>query len=516
MLTFWSQGDDIGIPLHRLDCNFQWSFVQGPNNHSPENPLSSDVVYVPNPCSIAPGNLGYGFALVYAEDLASLECSKEDAVKHLAASLTNLTGVIVMARQNFELEVIGQEAEPGSGPNPPILATMVPYNEELLTKAQNGSFPILYGFDNHGPGNFLVVDSKGTMHEIGYLINPWLSTLGWAAQYWVYRKHLRTTLSQVSATQSIMREIVSQGRSVVDLSTFQALDNNKTTALYIDAELSCPGAWNADCPIWDHVASLTVQCEGTGTNNSGAEEPGGSFSEIARYVTPYRLGAGKWTTDITDLAPLLQMKSCVFNVTMPRWSTDAWIWSFSLRARMPLHAPSCPDCGSGLPFQTANLFSNKEPVLRQTFNASYNSERLQQISIPAGAKWAHLHAIITGHGEDETGCCEFLPSRHVFTLNNEEFAVEFMEPLSTFACTKASSGVEPNGFGAWWLGRNGWCNGEPVKPTLFDVTSALSPNGTTIQATYRGLSWNSTTKQWVEPFATRGYILMSSHLSFYA
>ena len=30
-----------------------------------------------------------------------------------------------------------------------------------------------------------------------------------------------------------------------------------------------------------------------------------------------------------------------------------------------------------------------------------------------------LEALITTHGSDEYGCCEFLPTKHVFTVNGE-------------------------------------------------------------------------------------------------
>jgi len=514
-LAFWSESSDKQITSERLDCNFQWAAVQGPDNHSPKNPLSSELVYVPNPCKITHGDFNNSFALIYDDKLG---CSKEDAIRHMAERLTNLTGVIVMARQNTQLQVIGEKeyAEGVPGPNATIIASMIPYQDELLEKVRQGNVSILFFYKSEAPGNFVAIDARGKMQEIGYAINPWLRTIGWSAQYWSYREALQLSSSQPADSVTIMQDLVAQGTQPVDLTAFFPLGDKVTTALYIDATLSCAGVWNMDCPIWDHVATLTVQCSsGTVENNFGPAEPGGSFSELARYITPYRLRVGQWSTDVTDLAPLLQMKDCTFNVTMPAWGTDSWIWSFSLRARRPKTPPSCSHCVAGLPWKGEKLFSNNEPMLRQTFNASYNTNRDQQISIPAGTRWAHLIAIITGHGEDETGCCEFLPSRHVFTLNDEEFAVEFMEPLSNFKCTKPSEGVEPNAYGGWWMGRNGWCNGQDVKPWVIDVTSAVLSSQGPLQAKYQGLSWNKTSNEWVQPHATSGYILMSSHLSFY-
>jgi len=102
-------------------------------------------------------------------------------------------------------------------------------------------------------------------------------------------------------------------------------------------------------------------------------------------------------------------------------------------------------------------------------------------------------------------------------VSGHDFAVEFMAPLDLFGCTEPSQGVEPNGYGGWWMGRNCWCNGQNVKPWVVDVTSAVLglEDYKNVSAEYRGLMWNSTSSGWVEPYAVSGYILMSSHLAFY-
>ena len=44
-----------------------------------------------------------------------------------------------------------------------------------------------------------------------------------------------------------------------------------------------------------------------------------------------------------------------------------------------------------------------------------------------------LEALITTHGSDEYGCCEFLPTKHVFTVNGE--GEDSLTSLSTFLIT---------------------------------------------------------------------------------
>mmetsp|Transcript_88698 Transcript_88698/g.284760 ORF Transcript_88698/g.284760 Transcript_88698/m.284760 type:complete len:85 (+) Transcript_88698:243-497(+) len=64
-----------------------------------------------------------------------------------------------------------------------------------------------------------------------------------------------------------------------------------------------------------------------------------------------------------------------------------------------------------------------------------------------------------------------------------------MAPLDLFGCTEPSQGVEPNGYGGWWMGRNGWCNGQNVKPWVVDVTSAVLglEDYKNVSTEYRGL-----------------------------
>lgn len=107
------------------------------------------------------------------------------------------------------------------------------------------------------------------------------------------------------------------------------------------------GVLDTDCDLWDHVISLTVADAAASSkpgraapaNISSARpsqlagftgagvgvslqrstdgspsllgEPGGSITEMARFVTPYRRRVGHWLTDVTSLAPLLNgMDAC--------------------------------------------------------------------------------------------------------------------------------------------------------------------------------------------------------------
>ena len=110
------------------------------------------------------------------------------------------------------------------------------------------------------------------------------------------------------------------------------------------------------------------------------------------------------------------------------------------------------------------------------------------------------------------------PTKHTFTVNGKHaYSVAFMEPLDTLGCAdhgKVLAGVEPNEYGAWWFGRDGWCDGQDVRPWVVDVSAAVdwSP-GATNTVIYSAQMWNATTGAWAEPASNGGYFLMVANLA---
>lgn len=50
-----------------------------------------------------------------------------------------------------------------------------------------------------------------------------------------------------------------------------------------------------------------------------------------------------------------------------------------------------------------------------------------------------------------------------------------MNAGSEFGCTAfVGQGSVPNEHGTWYYGRDGWCDGQDVKPLVWDITSALA------------------------------------------
>ena len=88
-----------------------------------------------------------------------------------------------------------------------------------------------------------------------------------------------------------------------------------------------------------------------------------------------------------------------------------------------------------------------------------------------------------------------------------------MQKLTFIACMlQVADGVEPNEHGTWLYGRNGWCDGQDVKPVLADVTADLKlPSSGLNVIEYKGLYQG----QEPHPQYRPGYIMQTSTLSFF-
>jgi len=60
------------------------------------------------------------------------------------------------------------------------------------------------------------------------------------------------------------------------------------------------------------------------------------------------------------------------------------------------------------------------------------------------------------------------------TSSSEDYFNRFMLAGSPLGCTlQVPLGSLPNEHGTWYYGRNGWCDGQDVKPLVWDITDAL-------------------------------------------
>jgi hypothetical protein len=88
-----------------------------------------------------------------------------------------------------------------------------------------------------------------------------------------------------------------------------------------------------------------------------------------------------------------------------------------------------------------------------------------------------------------------------------------MNAGSPLGCAaQVPDGSVPNEHGTWMYGRNGWCDGQDVKPLVWDITEALKagqPNTITYAATSYDVGGGNPSDK-----GCGGYILLSNSLVF--
>ncbi|KAK9816886.1 hypothetical protein WJX72_006713 [[Myrmecia] bisecta] len=536
---------DWSLTSERLDPAYEWL-------PWPASPEPHPLVYIGDACSdLHPWDLSGTVALIVPKPggQADLQCSYAELIANAQAA--NATAVLIAAPEGRDVDLMTCEGAECSIPLT-TPASMIPhaaaaqlqdaYNQGVTSGQQ---VSVMFN-TKQVAGSFAGVNQQGQLVEVGWEKDPTLMHLAWAAQWLEYEAELSANLTRPALVVPVFEEAIMQGdRGVAADITLPAKTILKQyDTLELDLKLSCPGSFDADCPIWDHVVQLFVCCEDpTGVappcdkcsatpwmamQHEGEPEaeawkasnlvqdalPGDACGrELGRWMTPFRRRIGRWLTDVTPLMPLLSSRQCRFRLQTAPWALP---WQPSLRLRFS-QTLTPPASGSGSaagplaprPTATLPLFSGG------TFDAGYNQRQAPiRFKTPWGLKRAVLSAVITGHGSDENQCAEFCSTSHHFIINGVEHFVNYTEAGTLLGCTeKVREGVEPNEHGTWQYGRNGWCDGQNVRPWLVDLTpNLIPPGGLPNVIEYRGLYQGQTP----DPQQQAGYIMMQSNLVFYA
>eukprot|EP00730_Choanoeca_flexa_P007639 TRINITY_DN12364_c1_g5_i1.p2 TRINITY_DN12364_c1_g5~~TRINITY_DN12364_c1_g5_i1.p2 ORF type:complete len:682 (+),score=123.78 TRINITY_DN12364_c1_g5_i1:2723-4768(+) len=510
-LSWHSNGIQESIP--RLDGKFQFCNIIEWDNHSPSSPLmpypsnGAELMLVKNACAVTK-DLSDQFVLV---DLEQEACSADEAAKAVMAQQAR--GVVIMAAPGSKLTWLGIDSfeDQGlwDGNDDHGFCSVIAANPSLRKAAQTGPVNLTYTTSPR-LGAYFGLDHKGRYSEMGSPLNPTMALLVWHAQYLIYLQKLDTALAQPALVVPVFDPAIGEQASV----SIAMPDVSSYADLELESRLSCEGSFDLDCDKWDHVHTVSVTCvdatsASTITNEWSSSLPLGEQdvqpSELGRWITPYRRRVGHWLTPAKQwLGQMTGAERCNFTLAA---SDNGHPWVFTLKLRF-LSQASDSNVVQGHPFEMIRLFNTS---VRSTFDQTYNLRPTLSVSAPnvQGLK-AYISAIITGHGS-----MEFTPSEHIFEVNGKlNVSVSFMAPLDQDGCAKKiPQGVEPNGHGAIWFGRDGWCNGFKVEPWVGDVTSAIVP-GQANTVRYIAKQYNLTSKSFEAPAASDGYMRVSSNMVF--
>lgn len=242
------------------------------------------------------------------------------------------------------------------------------------------------------------------------------------------------------------------------------------TAATLQFALSCP---DDACDWWDRKGSIGI-VEDAGTD---AER----VLEIARFVTPYRVG-GTWELDVTALRPLLSGPRTL------RVYIDTWVgpghangngWLVDARFDLVGGIPS------ERPIAVLPLFPLVEVGVGDPMVPIADQIAAVEAMIPAGASRVELRSVITGHGQGNAdNCAEFCPLAHGYEVGGAGVQ-------RTIWRDDCGDNPISNQQGTWQLPRAGWCPGDIVQPWVEDVTAMVTA-GASVSVRYDTQGYENT------------------------
>ena len=236
-------------------------------------------------------------------------------------------------------------------------------------------------------------------------------------------------------------------RRAVDVAVTFPPAGLRYTKVTLRLGLRCPSP--GGCDWWDRLGHLALV-------------RGDSALELARFVTPYRVG-GEFSLDVTELQRVLEGPQTL------RVFIDTWVgpghpngagWLVDAAFDFEGGLPS-PD-----PFAVVPLWAPQRVVYG---DPARPVDVAATVEVPAGATGARLRALVTGHGQGNAdNCAEFCARDHTFRVGADTMTT------SLWRDDCATTAV-PNQQGTWQYARAGWCPGAIVRPWSADFAAAPGP-----------------------------------------
>jgi hypothetical protein len=253
------------------------------------------------------------------------------------------------------------------------------------------------------------------------------------------------------------------------------LPTGEWKSVSLQLRLACPPG---GCDRYDRWGFIGV------ASGEGLDE---SITEIARFATPFG-GAADWTTDVTELSPLLAARRKLV-VQIDTWVGPnrppgaGWLVDATLTFT--------PGTAERRPIQVIPLWAVGTAEVGDPANPPTIPARMVQI--PAEAASVELRSFVTGHGQGNLqNCAEFCPKVHTYTVGAKSFQrMAWRDDCASFCtltrlpgsavqvCQESPTGV----VASVRAPRANWCPGALVVPWSFDVTDVARP-GASVNVSY--------------------------------
>ncbi|MFK8102347.1 MAG: LamG-like jellyroll fold domain-containing protein [Saprospiraceae bacterium] len=214
--------------------------------------------------------------------------------------------------------------------------------------------------------------------------------------------------------------------------------------------VECP---TTGCDPWDQPASFFI------------ETPGGSY-ELARFVTPYGIGCGPWTVDVTDFKSVMK-GAVIFKSFVQVWGASGWLVDAELEFIK----------GANPKFQKVNRLWETNYWVYGDPAIDYDLPT-QNVAIDNSTATSHMRMTITGHGQGNTNnAAEFSNQTHDVVVGGATVTTHnlWKDNCDQNACT-GQLGNETSS-------RAGWCPGQNVIPYVYNMTGNITP-GASVSVDY--------------------------------
>jgi hypothetical protein len=229
--------------------------------------------------------------------------------------------------------------------------------------------------------------------------------------------------------------------------------------------IGCPGS-PGDCDPWDRLGYLRLAHDSGAMNKDGSRQV--EYFEIARVVTPYditpppRPDSCTWEFDVSDYEKMLHGQVTLNNY-IETWINGDRGWLVTIDFACIQGDPDLE------PIQVVNLWNNYGVEYGNPNHPIEDVLAPMTVPIDPMADAVKFRAVVTGHGQGNTGnCAEFCSRQHSIVANG----VATSHYLWRTDCSQ--NPCSPQG-GTWTYARAGWCPGSGVWPWDVDLTSYVVP-----------------------------------------
>lgn len=215
-------------------------------------------------------------------------------------------------------------------------------------------------------------------------------------------------------------------------------DNARFSHVYMYVTLTCPAG---GCSAEDAVGRISLVKHG-------------QWNEIGRFITPYGVGCGPWTIDVTDFKSEL-IGNCMLQSYIEAWWLKGWNLSVALEF---IEGEANP-----LPYQKVT------PLWQYDYFVYGDPKYCQQLTpftyqTSAKARQITFRQTITGHGQGNTdNGAEFSQKTHQLVLKQQGAtdSLAFKHLLWKTDCAQNPCSGQK---GSFTYSRAGWCPGQDVQP----------------------------------------------------